>query len=71
MSGNPAEGEISWYLNGQKITSVADGIYLTPTNSLIILHISAETIGNYTCLLDNGIAGSECESPYYQGMKIT
>ena len=38
-------------------------------DSLAIPHMSAETSGNYTCLLDNGIPGSKCESSYYQGMK--
>ena len=69
MSGNPTDGEILWYLNGQIIITTAEGNYMKSGDKLAILHMSAKTSGNYTCLLDNGIPGSKGESPYYQGMK--
>ena len=69
MSGNPTDGKISWYLDGQNVITAAEGNYMTSGASLAILHIAAETAGDYTCLLDNGIPGSKCENPYYRGMK--
>ena len=70
MSGNPSEGEISWYFNEQKIR-VANDRYMISRDRLFIRRPSEGIVGNYTCRVDNGVSGYECESPYELGKQTT